>query len=115
MAFWLKDFERAIDEFFDDVLISRWRKGAGLPDSNLRDCGGHYEIEMATGGIEPADLDIEIAGNQLTVRDKAGTIEGIFTVPTPIDAERAHARWNGGLLIIVVPKRARRRIPLEKS
>jgi HSP20 family protein len=115
MSFWVKDFERAIDEFFDDVLISRWRKGAGPPDSNLRDAGNHYEIEMATGGIEPGDLDIEIAGNQLTVRDKRGTIEGIFTVPAPIDAERAHARLNGGILVIVVPKRPRRRIPLEKS
>jgi HSP20 family molecular chaperone IbpA len=114
MPIWLKDFERAIDEFFDDVLISRWRQGAGGPGSNLRDAGDHYEIELATPGVDPANLEIEASGNQLTVRDKCGSFEGVFAVPAQIATERARARWSKGVLRIVVPKRRRRKIPLEK-
>jgi HSP20 family molecular chaperone IbpA len=114
MPFWLKNFEKAIDEFIDDVLVSPWRHAEARGRHSVRDAGHEYEIELFAPELDPADIEVEVVDNQLIVRDKHGRLESVFTAPTPIDVDRARARWKDGVLVITLPKRKHRKIPLEK-
>jgi HSP20 family molecular chaperone IbpA len=115
MASWFKDFERAFDEFFEDALLARWRRVSDWQDAVVRDCGRHYEIELATAGVEPEQLSVEVVGYEVTVQDREGRAIGRFAFAAPIDADAISARWSAGVLLIVVPKRLSRRVPVEKS
>jgi HSP20 family molecular chaperone IbpA len=114
MASWFKDFERLFDELFEESLPARWRRAAGWQDTVVRDCGAHYEIELATGRVDPESLDVEVLGNELLVRDRSGQPIGRFGFPAPIDAEAVSANWSAGVLRMAVPKRQSRRVPVEK-
>ncbi len=114
MTSWFKDFERLFDELFEESLPARWRRTAGWQDAVVRDCGRHYEIELATVGVEPEGLSVEVVGNEVLVRDRDGQPIGRFGFPAPIDAEAVSARWSDGVLRLAVPKRPSRRVPVEK-
>ncbi|MGH7906641.1 MAG: Hsp20/alpha crystallin family protein, partial [Candidatus Binataceae bacterium] len=113
-SMWFKDIERAIDEFFDDVLVARWRSMAEPQDAVVRDFGDRYEIELEASGLDPSHLDIEVVGHVLSIRHRGGALEGAFTFAAPIDADAVKAQWNDGLLLILVPKLKGRRVPVEK-
>lgn len=115
MASWFKDFDRAFDEFFEDALLARWRRTADWQDAMVRDCGSHYEIKLAAAGAEPEGLSVELIGSEVMVRDHDGRAIGRFAFATPIDATAVRARWSDGELLIAVPKRQSRRVPVEKS
>ena len=115
MASWLKNFERAFDELFEEALPARWRRAADWQDPIVRDCGPHYEIVLAAAGVEPEGLNVEVVGYEVMVRDRDGQPIGRFAFAAPIDAEAVSARWSEGVLIVAVPKRQRRRVPVEKS
>jgi HSP20 family molecular chaperone IbpA len=111
MPIWLKDFERAFDELFDDMLISRW----GAASRGVTDRGDRYEIRLAASGIDPAELEIEVEGNQLRIGHRRGLVSGTYRFVAAIDAEGTKARWEEGYLFIVAPKRGRRQVPVEKA
>ena len=115
MASWFKDFERAFDEFFEDALLARWRSTANWQDAVVRDCGQHYEIELAVAGIEPEGLSVEVIGYEVIVHYRDRQPIGRFAFAAPIDAEAVSARWSDSVLLIAVPKRQSRRVPVEKS
>lgn len=115
MASWFKDFERAFDEFFEDALLARWRRTADWQDAMVRDCGRHYEIELGAAGVEPEGLSVEVIGSEVMVRDRDGRAIGRFAFAAPIDADAVSARWSDSVLLIAVPKRPSRRVPVEKS
>ncbi|HTW88679.1 MAG TPA: Hsp20/alpha crystallin family protein [Candidatus Binataceae bacterium] len=115
MASWFKDFDRVFDAFFEDALLSRWRRTVDWQDAMVRDCGSYYEIKLAAVGVEPERLNVELTGSEVMVRDHDGRTLGRFAFATPIDAAAVRARWADGTLLITVPKRQSRRVPVEKS
>ena len=113
MAIWFKDFERAFDEFFEDALLSRWRRAADWRDALVRDCGDRFELELSVG-VEPQGLEVEVIGNEIVVRHRGGKLDGRFRFPASIDSDAVRARWSEGMLQIIAPKRRSRRVPVEK-
>ena len=114
------EFERAIDEFFDEFLIDRWQCGAGeqFARAEIVDRADRYEIRLAAEGIDPAKIEVESLGRRLTVRASAGprrNIERSFTFAENVDSESASARWSAGALTITLPKQKARRIYLKDS
>ena len=114
------EFERAIDEFFDELLIDRWQCGAGeqFADAEIVDYADHYEIRMVAQGVDPEKIEVESLGRRLTVRALAGPhrhVERAFTLEENVDAEAASARWLTGRLTITLPKQKARRIYLKDS
>jgi len=109
------DFERALDEFFDEMLISRWRRVVErdeFENARLLDHPDHYEVRIAVPHIDPERVEIDVAGQRLSVR--APTADGVFetdySFAVPIEAETAHARWTDHTLVIIVPKQKPKRI-----
>jgi HSP20 family molecular chaperone IbpA len=112
------DFERAVDAFFDEMLVDRWKCGAAsrFESAEVSDLPDHYEIRLASRGVDPKSIEIESRGQRLTVRAGAaefGRLESVFTFAENVDSESASAKWSRGLLTVIVPKHKARKIALK--
>jgi HSP20 family molecular chaperone IbpA len=117
----LDDFDRVFNEFFNDLLINRWRRSTeGTPGEHARviDLPDRYEVRFAATGIEPEKVEIEIDGQRLKVKiplAPGDQISSSIGFTETIDGQKATANWSNGTLIITLPKQKGRRILLKKS
>lgn len=120
-GFGIADFERAFDEFFDELLIDRWRCGTPAVEferAQVIDHRDHYEVRVAAVGVDPATIEVEISGQRLAVlvpEKLGGRAASSFTFSDSIDSEASTAKWSDGTLVITLPKRKSRRIALKAS
>jgi HSP20 family molecular chaperone IbpA len=120
-GFGIADFERAFNEFFDELLIDRWKCGTPAVEferTQVVDRDDRYEVRVAAVGVDPAKIQAEVSGQRLAVRvpDKlGGTLERSFAFSDSIDGEASTAKWSEGTLVITVPKKKGRRIALKDS
>jgi HSP20 family protein len=82
--------------------------------------GDDYVIEVTLPGVKPEQVDVSVLGNQITIRGayeappegrqylhqerSAGRFERTLTLPTELNADKARARLEHGLLRLTVPK-----------
>jgi HSP20 family molecular chaperone IbpA len=115
----IADFERAFDEFFDEMLIDRWKGGTGPLEFERTQVIEHrdrYEVRVAAVGIDPEKIQAEISGQRLALRmpdQLGGTLESSVAFSDSIDGEASTAKWSEGTLVIIVPKKKGRRIALK--
>lgn len=113
------DFERALDEFFDEMLISRWRRAAErdeFENAEILDHPDRYEVRIGVPNVDPELIEIDVAGQRLSVRAPAGsegTFEAAYSFAVPIEAEGVQARWSDHTLIVIVPKQKPKRIKVN--
>ena len=57
------DFERAFDELFEDLLITRWRehRRQALERALITDRGPHYEVKVPTAAADPNAVAVEVS------------------------------------------------------
>jgi HSP20 family molecular chaperone IbpA len=122
LALWpcstISEFERAFDQVFEDLLISRWRgpsRGAAFDNPFVVDKGAQYEIRIAATGADPRQTEVEVSERRLLVRmpGAAGVKQSAFEFPYPVDAEGVTARLDRGVLVIILPKKQGRKIEVE--
>ncbi|MGH7935203.1 MAG: Hsp20/alpha crystallin family protein [Candidatus Binataceae bacterium] len=110
------DFERAFDELFEELLISRWRRGKDAPvyrDEAVLDLGPSYEVRIALAGATPQAMDVEVTDQRLHVRIVAaggGVLARTFDFPHAVDREAVTAKCAEGVLRVILPKRKGRRV-----
>jgi HSP20 family molecular chaperone IbpA len=115
----VEDFERALDEFFDEMLISRWRRAPerdAVEKAQILDHPDRYEVRVVVPNVDPERIEIDIAGQRLSVRAPAGregTFETAYSFAVPIEAEAVQARWIDQTLVVVVPKQKPKRIKVN--
>ncbi|HUY25826.1 MAG TPA: Hsp20/alpha crystallin family protein [Candidatus Binataceae bacterium] len=112
------DFAHAVDAFFDEILVDRWKCGAAsqFERSEFSELPDRYEIRLASRGLDPATIEVETRGQRLTVRataDERGRLESTFTFSEYVEHEAASAAWSMGVLTVVVPKHKARKIRLK--
>ena len=82
--------------------------------------GDTYVIEVAIPGLNPEAIDVSVLGNQVTISGEypkvaegrryffrerqGGRFERTVTLPTEVDADKAEAHFEHGVLKLVVPK-----------
>lgn len=96
-----------------------------IPAVNIRETADTYEVEVAAPGMKKEDFNIELDGNTLTIRSekreeneqKDGerytrrefsyqAFQRMFTLPKDVvDVDKIEARYDQGLLRLVVPKK----------
>jgi HSP20 family protein len=112
------------DRFFDDSFHraewpTMWR---GMPALDMYDVNGSVAVEFALPGVKPEEVDITVTGNTLTVKGEHKAHEeinekdyyrrefayGVFSrnveLPAYVDTEKIEAKFEDGLLKLVVPK-----------
>lgn len=120
--------------FFNDLLTKdlwNWGlenssvTGTTLPAVNIRENSESFLVEMAAPGMNKNDFRLELNGNTLTITSEKNYEEEpkeeerysrkefsyqafsrIFTLPKDVvDAEKIEARYENGLLQLVIPKK----------
>jgi HSP20 family molecular chaperone IbpA len=120
-GFGIEDFERAFDEFFDELLIDRWKCGTEsgpIEGAQVIENPDSYEVHVYALGIDPAKIQVDVSGQRLALRmpEKfGGMLQRSFSFSDPIDGEATSAKWSKGTLVITLPKKKGRRISLKDS
>ncbi len=120
-GFGIEEFDKAFDEFFDELLIDRWKCGTTATEfehADVIDTADNYLVRLTAAGIDPAGLQVEVLGQRLAVRVPVrlgGMLESRFSFSESIDGEASTAKWSDGTLTIILPKKKGRRIALKKS
>jgi HSP20 family protein len=81
-----------------------------------------FEVRASLPGINPDDVQITVQGETLTIRGettgeeerkqdnwilherRTGSFYRSVTLPAPLDADRANARFEKGVLVLTIPK-----------
>ncbi|MEO7766264.1 MAG: Hsp20/alpha crystallin family protein [Ferruginibacter sp.] len=124
----------AIPGFFNDFLTKDlwlWgldngsTTGTSIPAVNIKENADSFIVEMAAPGMSKGDFKIELNGNTLIITSEKNLEEEtkeeekysrrefsfqafsrMFTLPKDVvDAERIAAKYENGLLNLVVPKK----------
>jgi HSP20 family molecular chaperone IbpA len=112
------DFDRAFDELFEDLLLSRWRgdvRGRGLDGAAALESETEYRVRIDASGIEPDRIEVEASDRRLLVRmaGPARTRINTLDFSHAIDPDGVTARLAGGALEIVLPKKRGRIIEVR--
>ena len=114
-------FVRPFDAF---DAASYWDGTRAMPIDVVEDKDG-YTVKASVPGIKPEELDINVENNVLTIRAERkaedgesrkdennvrrqeryyGRLERCFTLPTDVDASKAKAELEHGVLTLTLPK-----------
>jgi len=92
------------------------------PPLNLHDAGDRYILSAQLPGITPADIDLTITGETLTLRGERTRAEGVkddsyrrqerpmgrwartITLPDRVDSTQVAASFSNGILTVSLPK-----------
>jgi len=138
---WMNDplfqLQREIDRVFEDVFSSGGSSDAGgrsasmmnAPRIDLQDSEGELRLHADLPGVQPADLDIRVEGDVLTIRGERksqgerneqnfhvmershGRFQRSIQLPFAPDPDEVQASVREGVLEVCIPKRA----PQERS
>ena len=111
------DFDRAFDQLFEDLLLSRWRgnvRGTAL-DHAVLESETEYRVRIDAAGNEPDRMEVEASDRRLVVRIAGPARMRIKTLDFShaIDPDGVTARLAGGALEIVLPKKRGRIIEVR--
>lgn len=124
----LANFRQSMDQLLDSGL---GRLGV-MRDDEIRTRGlaldvvegeDHYTVRAAIPGVKPDDVEIAVEDSVLTIRGEHkeeqtsdgenylrreirwGSFERSLRLPPTVDADRAEARFENGMLTLELPKR----------
>jgi HSP20 family protein len=114
-------FSNLVDRFFNDTMV---RNGASVfsPKVDVIENESSYEVHLAVPGVNKEDFKIEVNDNYLTVSGERkftnekkernyhsvetqyGSFSRSFTLPENVDGTKINAKYNNGILELVIPK-----------
>jgi len=123
------------DEFFNkdwlDSSLGTWKtSGATLPAVNVRETNDEFCIEVAAPGMKREDFRVELQNDMLTISSEVQSqqeqngqhgdytrkefsyqsFQRSFSLPeNRVDGGKIVARYNDGILKVMIPKRERLR------
>lgn len=131
------DIDRLFDEFARGMMVSPFYRraldwdpfrkiekvtGLVMPDVDVTETEDELRITAELPGMEENDVEIELSGNQLTVRGEKkeereetkkdyhiserryGSFRRSLQVPDTVDTEKIDAKMKNGVLTVVLPK-----------
>jgi HSP20 family protein len=104
-------------EPFRGFFPGNWQQSYGV-DVTRRDNG--YEIEVATPGFRPEDIEVTFQDGILTVsaRNERRSFTRSLSIPEDVDEEGIEAKVDHGMLTLLLrlhPKRQPRRIQVKAT
>lgn len=125
------DFFKPWNEWFDNAGL--WGKVLNIPAVNITEQKDDYLVSLAAPGMKKEDFKIDVDGNMLTIsaekeeskeeKDKKFTrkefnyssFSRTFTLPEEILKEKIEAKYEDGVLKIVLPRKEEAKKPAAKQ
>jgi HSP20 family protein len=107
-------FQREVDRLFNQYwrdLPTRTAAGSS-PSFQVNTTDDGWRVDVPLPGIDPRDVSLEVAGNNITIRadapgegknQNAASYEQTFTVPQFLDVEKLGASHRHGMLSLTLP------------
>lgn len=113
-------FSSNLNRYFDDNFRDNWIKS---PSVNIKEGDNHYLLELAAPGAQKEDFKLNVNDKTLTVsyehkeevknenekwirnEFKVNSFKRSFTIGDMIDAEKINAKYENGILNVVLPKK----------
>jgi HSP20 family molecular chaperone IbpA len=113
-----QEFDRALNEVFEDLLITRWRGPRSvriLGRASVVEDEEKYHVKIALPDADPQELAVEVSEWRMAVRTPSaqGREESTLDFSHPIDTESVTARFEAGILEVRVPKARGRKIEVH--
>jgi HSP20 family protein len=126
-----EDFFKPWNEWFDNAGL--WGRVLNIPAVNITEQKDEYLVSLAAPGMKKEDFKIDMDGNMLTIsaekeeskeeKDKKFTrkefnyssFSRTFTLPEEILKEKIEAKYEDGVLKIVLPRREEAKKPAAKQ
>ena len=108
------NFQREVDRLFNQFwsdLPTRTAAGSS-PSFQVNTTDDGWRVDVPLPGIDPKDVSLEVAGNNLTIRaevpsedrdQNASRYEQTFAVPQFLDIEKLSASHRHGMLRLTLP------------
>jgi HSP20 family protein len=108
------NFQREVDRLFNQFwsdLPTRTAAGSS-PSFQVNPTEDGWRVDVPLPGIDPKDVSLEVAGNNLTIRAEVQSEDGeknvsryeqTFTVPQFLDIEKLSASHRHGMLRLTLP------------
>ncbi len=120
----LDQVRHAMDRIFGEFRPFRPEAGTevGYIPLDVSESEDAFEVEAALPGVKPDDVEIQVHGDTITIKGEAkeereekgknwlrherryGMFARSFTLPTAIDADKAVAEFENGVLKLHLPK-----------
>lgn len=125
----IEQMREVMDRLFEDFRPLRWvapgmngSRTYGYFPVDIRETPEAIELTAALPGVRPEDLEIQVQGDVVTIKGEAreeqedkdvnwlrrerryGSFYRSFTLPAPIDADKATASYEHGVLRLHLPK-----------
>lgn len=123
----LPSFSSWIDNFFDTDLetgfLANFNTGMTLPAVNIKENNDNYVLEVAVPGMKKDDFNLEIDNDILSVSAETksenetsddyytrrefgyASFKRSFTIPDTVQSDKIKAKYDSGILTILIPKR----------
>lgn len=119
LPFVLDDFFKSWNDRFDGGL---WGSVINVPPVNITEQKDDYLVSLAAPGMKKEDFHIDVNGNLLTISSQKeesveekeekftkkeysyASFERCFTLPEEVNKERIEARYEDGILKLLLPK-----------
>ena len=105
-------FQSGFARMFDEVWTDFHSAKPSGPSLQVHAFDNAWRLEIALAGIDPRDVNVEVAGNVVTIRaqrhseyenDQPIRYQQSFRVPQFLDINRITASHRHGLLVLTVP------------
>ncbi len=110
----------AVRDHIDELVAQSNTNQASLPRADFIDAGDAYQLHLEVPGIDQADLEIAVEGDDLLVAGlrepplsggrilfserSVGPFQRSFALPSPVDRELVTAHLTAGVLVVKLPK-----------
>ncbi len=118
-----RDMEDLMDRFFGGNIMAPGPEGDWVPSINIADSDGEIRVEAELPGMKPEDVDVNVSGDLLTLKGerkeereegeeggytyreiRQGSFQRAVRLPAEVQAEKADARFENGVLTVRLPK-----------
>ena len=119
------EVDRLFNQFWSDLPSRPATTAGSTPSFHVNATEDGWRIDIPIPGIDPKDVNLDVAGNTLSIRAEAsgddtnsgvGRYEQSFTIPAFLDLEKLSASHRHGMLRLTLPLKESvkpRRIQIE--
>lgn len=129
-------FPANVNELFDNFFTNKWNteeRANFVPATNIVENEKDFRIELSAPGFNKTDIKVEVENDTLVIKGEHkeeknetkenytrkefnyGSFTRSFTLPENINTETLEAKYENGILSIVLPKRTEEKVKAVKE